>query len=91
MSEAIEGIRREIDQLDEEIVQRLARRFGAARRIGQLKVQEGMEQFDAAREEAILKHILAAANDEMMRESLRVIYQTLLAESKRYQTSGRER
>lgn len=91
MSEDIRYIRKTIDQLDGEIVACLTRRFRAARRIAEIKTSEGRSLFDGQREEEILERVLDAAEDPAMRESIRVIYQTLLAESKRYQNAGEER
>ncbi len=49
---SLQVLRSEIDHIDEEIVQSLAKRFSVTRQIGNLKVREGLPGVDASREAA---------------------------------------
>lgn len=48
----LQTLRSEIDLIDEQIVQLLAKRFSVTRQVGQLKAREGLPSVDADREAA---------------------------------------
>lgn len=56
--ERIELLRREIDGIDKGILELLQERVKAARKIGDIKRDKGMEIEDVEREEKILNNIL---------------------------------
>ncbi|OGH18848.1 MAG: hypothetical protein A3F31_04705 [Candidatus Levybacteria bacterium RIFCSPHIGHO2_12_FULL_38_12] len=54
MNEDLEDIRKEIDEIDEELIKILARRFEAVKKIGRLKKLSGENPLDIKRWEEII-------------------------------------
>lgn len=59
----IEHLRENIDEIDDEIVRLLARRFRITEKVGQLKAAAGFAALDAAREERQLARMSGLAVD----------------------------
>lgn len=59
----IEHLRENIDEIDDEIVRLLARRFRITEKVGQLKAVAGFAALDAAREERQLARMSGLAVD----------------------------
>lgn len=55
MSKTIEDLRKEIDELDNEIVERLAKRIEVAKKIGELKKAQGVDALVQDRWQKVLE------------------------------------
>ncbi len=78
----IEDIRRQIDELDAEIVDLLNRRAERAVAIGRLKEQGNGTVFDPARERQIIERLTALSKGPLSAELLRDIYGAIFAASR---------
>ncbi len=76
--EEIEKHRREIDELDRQIVELLNKRAGHSLVIRGLKPEARMGLFDAKREEEILTKVASYNAGPLYNENLREIYTTIL-------------
>lgn len=61
MNKTLEELRREIDELDQEILKILVRRVDVVKQIGELKNEQGMSIVDEARKEEVLQSITKRA------------------------------
>jgi chorismate mutase/prephenate dehydratase len=76
-------VRRQIDQLDEQILRLVNRRVQLALEIGQIKRRRKWPVFDAAREAAVLRHIAGANRGPLSPRAAQRIFQALLRECRR--------
>ncbi len=76
--EEIEKHRRNIDEIDEQLVELLNKRAGHSLVIRGLKPEAKMGLFDARREEEILTKVAGYNNSPLYNENLREIYTTIL-------------
>src|SRR5205085_9525176 len=67
---SLASLRAEIDRLDQELVHLLNRRAEISVRIGQVKNDQGLEVWSAAREEEVIKQALAASRGPLPEETL---------------------
>lgn len=74
----IENHRRQIDELDKQIVDLLNKRAGHSLVIRGLKPEAKMGLYDAKREEQIFEKIDACNEGPLFNENLREIYETIL-------------
>lgn len=74
MSRKIEQLRREIDRLDDEILEKLLARAECTRQIGVAKSETGHPVYDPAREEAILGRLGEKAGRRLPACALRAIF-----------------
>lgn len=82
-SATLEGLRRQLDQVDEEMVALLARRLTLAGAIGQIKAAQGLPVRDEARE----AQVLAQRGDLLpqRRQQVERLFRLLMAESREEQ------
>jgi monofunctional chorismate mutase len=84
----LDEYRKEIDEIDAEIIALLNRRAEAARNIGLIKSSAGLPILDRTREIEILERI-AAENDGLFEDqALARIYGEILIESRRVQSEA---
>ena len=83
----LEESRKQIDEIDSEIVALLNRRASVSRRIGELKTRAGLPVVDLDREEIVLRKIVRDNAGEIDPGSLMRIYREVLEESRRIQTT----
>ena len=83
----LEESRKQIDEIDSEIVALLNRRASVSRRIGELKTRAGLPVVDLDREEIVLRKIVRDNSGEIDPGSLMRIYREVLEESRRIQTT----
>jgi chorismate mutase len=57
-------LRKQIDQIDTEIMGALARRFAVTSKVGQLKAQHGLNSVDPVREQEKLQFLRNLANEK---------------------------
>ena len=80
----IKNARKEIDQIDEELLQLFARRMALGKEIGKLKEAQNMPIENSEREREILLKISRESGEEL-RSSSRILFSTLFELNKSYQ------
>ncbi len=86
---SLDSLRQEIDRLDQELVKHMNRRAQVAARIGQLKHDQGLEVWSAAREDQVLAKALGSSQGPLPEETLRIIFRELMSGSRALQRSIR--
>jgi len=81
------SLRGEIDRLDQDLVALLNRRAAVASQIGQIKHDQGLETWSAAREDEVVAHALASSHGPLSPETLRTIFRELMSGSRALQRS----
>jgi chorismate mutase/prephenate dehydratase len=76
------ALRVEIDRLDQSLVSLLNRRAEIATRIGQIKHDQGLEVWSAAREDAVVSQALASSAGPLPPDTLRIIFRELISGSR---------
>ena len=87
--EEIQGLRRRIDALDDELLRILSQRAELAIRVGRVKRRTGLAAKSSDRERAILRRITSANEGPLDNSTVRRIFQLIVQESRR--TAIRER
>src|SRR4051794_32128573 len=83
------SLRGAIDQLDLDLVNLLNRRAEIASQIGQLKNNQGLEVWSAAREDEVIARALSASQGPLPSETLRLIFRELMSGSRSLQRTLR--
>jgi chorismate mutase/prephenate dehydratase len=79
--EEMETLRAGIDSVDEEIVRLLDRRAWLARRIGEIKHQDGLAAYAPARERVVLDRVEALSEGEFPRRGLQAVFREIISSS----------
>lgn len=74
----IEKLRKDIDRVDEEILELLKKRVELAKEIGKIKEDIGIESFDLTREKEVIKRVLEKNQGVFPEEALKVIYSEII-------------
>ncbi len=77
--------RDEIDSIDEEIISLLSRRQDIAAAVGKTKKNLGIETFDPAREEEIVRNLASNNRGNLSREAIRHIFNEIISASRSVQ------
>jgi monofunctional chorismate mutase len=86
----LDRLRREIDELDLDILELLHRRMGLVEQIASLKRQAGLEVHDAAREEAIFGSLVREARAPLTPQAVERIFGEILKVSRELQSRWSE-
>jgi chorismate mutase len=81
----LDSLRREIDELDLEILGLLQRRMALVEQIASLKRQAGVDVQDAAREEAIFRRLAGEARTPLSPQAVERIFGEILKASRELQ------
>lgn len=84
MSQSLEEIRGQIDQIDRQMVDLFKARMEAAAQVAEYKMENGLPVLDAGRERALLGKIGDQAGEELA-DYAQSMYRTILAASRSYQ------
>ena len=84
MSQSLEEIRGQIDQIDRQMVDLFKARMEAAAQVAEYKMERGLPVLDAGRERALLGKIGDEAGEELA-DYAQSVYRTILAASRSYQ------
>lgn len=76
---SLSAMRKQIDQIDEELVKLLNARTGIAHEIGKLKQKDGQGVYVPAREKEVLARVTALNQGPMKTESLKAIYREIMS------------
>ena len=74
----IEGWRRKIDELDEQIVALISERAAAAKAIGELKGKSAMPIYEPAREQHVFAHVKAVNPGPLPDAEMLHVYERLM-------------
>ena len=78
-------LRKEIDKIDAELTALFLRRMEASGQIAAVKAAKGLPIRNAAREEAVLEKVSAAAPEDL-KASVRALYAEIMRLSREYQS-----
>lgn len=84
MKNEIEILRKEVDQIDNQIVALLVKRLGVVKKIGDWKIENGKWKVDRKREMEVLENVKKHAPKELY-SSIETIYKTIIKVSKKIQ------
>jgi chorismate mutase/prephenate dehydratase len=77
----LEGLRAGIDVVDEEIVRLLDERARLARRIGEIKLAEGLEAYAPARERRVLDRVSLLSRGDFPKAGLEAVFREVISAS----------
>ncbi len=86
MSENLEELRGQIDQIDQQMVALFKARMEASGRVAEYKKEKGLPVLDAGRERALLGKVAEQAGEELA-DYAQSMYRTILSASRSYQNS----
>jgi len=89
MTARLRAVRRQIDQLDEQLLRLVNQRARLALEIGRIKQRRKWPVFDAAREAAVLRHLAYVNQGPLSAAAVRHIFQAILCESRRRERTPR--
>jgi chorismate mutase/prephenate dehydratase len=78
-SKSVSALRGELDAIDREILSAISRRGDIAKKIGQLKLADGKEVYDAQREAGILQDAVANNAGPLSHDAVRAIFRELIS------------
>jgi chorismate mutase len=83
--------RAEIERIDNEIIELLAKRLALGKRTGELKRLAGLPILDPTREAAVIRRVTGVARDAgLPSEPVREVFWQIVGMSRRAQDEGRE-
>src|SRR5204862_5573115 len=82
---SLDELRRQLDDLDDQIVDLLARRADVSRNVAQVKQREGGSVYAPAREAEIFDRLTRRAEGRLTPENLKAIYREIIAGSRELQ------
>ncbi|MGI8866147.1 MAG: prephenate dehydratase domain-containing protein, partial [Rubrobacteraceae bacterium] len=77
--EEMDPLRQEIDAVDTEIVALLDRRARAARRIGELKQQQGLDTYVPSRERKVMNRVFELSEGDFPRSGLETVFREIIS------------
>ncbi|MGI5998934.1 MAG: chorismate mutase [Lutispora sp.] len=83
--EELEILRKEIDIIDEQLVELFEKRMELAIKIGDIKKQKGMQILDSQREKAVIKNAIAHLKNKDLSDELEAFLRNLMDSSKKIQ------
>lgn len=75
--------RKDIDELEDQIIALLNKRASYAVEIGKIKHEYGIPVFDATREQEILNRVAAKTKGPLSSDSIRSIFKTIMEETRK--------
>ena len=83
VAKRLDGFRRRIDELDEQIVRLVNQRADCANQIGQLKGSMEMETYQPKREEDVLAHVRDVSTGPLGADAIKRGFERIIDESRR--------
>lgn len=83
----LSGYRKEIDSIDSQILSLLSRRQEVAKAVGQIKKVRGLEIFDPAREEEIIRRLTSDEHCGLSKAAIKYIFNEIISASRSVQES----
>jgi chorismate mutase/prephenate dehydratase len=75
----LDSIRKEIDAIDQELLERLNRRVELAQKVGHIKLEKGMEIYVPSREEEVFGRLTASNQGPLTETAVRSIYREIIS------------
>lgn len=85
MMRELDELRKEIDEIDEKILQLYERRMETARQVGEWKKEKGMKVYDPIREKALLEEKMTRLSDPGLKQGARGLFELLMRCSRQQQ------
>jgi chorismate mutase len=85
----LEKIRKEIDALDDQMIDLLIRRMTLVEEVIIAKAEENRDVYDSGREEFILEKIKKRTEDPQYMSTVQAIYKEIMKHSREYQEKNR--
>lgn len=79
----LEALRREIDSIDQQILELIRARVGVVLAVGELKRRKGLDIYDPVRERMMLDTLSANAHPPLDSATVRRIFERLIDESRK--------
>jgi chorismate mutase/prephenate dehydratase len=76
---SLDELRRQIDEIDEQIVRFINERARVAREIGEVKAQDGDSIYKPHRERAVLDHAVGASDGPVPEETIRAVFREIMS------------
>ena len=86
---AIAGLRKDIDTVDEQILDLINQRLLLAREIGKIKAKNGGRTVDGARESTLIQRLLSLNKGPLSKHALRHVFTEIIAAAREIQTPQR--
>jgi chorismate mutase-like protein len=87
----LEALRRQIDAVDEKILELVAQRVELVLRVGELKRMSGAAIYDPERERRVLERLAHQAVPPLDRETVQRVFERLIDESRRLELAHARR
>lgn len=87
----LDQIRKDIDQIDQELVALLEKRMVCVGQIIEYKEQQGQPVLDQGREREVLEKVASLVDDEQYRSTIQAQFRDLMARSRDYQEEVKAR
>ena len=87
----LDQIRKDIDQIDQELVALLERRMVCVGQIVEYKEQQGLPVLDQGREREVLEKVGSLVTDEQYRSTIQAQFQDMMKRSRDFQEEVRAR
>lgn len=87
----LDQIRKDIDQIDQELVALLEKRMVCVGQIIEYKEQQGLPVLDQRREREVLEKVGSLVTDEQYRSTIQAQFRDLMARSRDYQEEVKAR
>lgn len=87
----LDQIRKDIDQIDQELVALLERRIVCVGQIVEYKEQQGLPVLDQGREREVLEKVRSLVTDEQYRATIQAQFQDMMKRSRDFQEEVRAR
>lgn len=85
MMRELDELRKEIDEIDEKILQLYERRMETARQVGEWKKEKGMKVYDPIREKDLLDRKMSTLSDPGLKQGARGLFELLMRCSRQQQ------
>ncbi len=85
----VDGWRKQIDEIDLELVKLLNRRSHCAIKIGKIKEELGIGVYDPNREEEVIGKILSVTDGPLTKEAMCRLFERIIDESRRAEREHR--
>lgn len=87
----LDQIRKDIDQIDQELVALLGKRMVCVGQIVEYKEQQGLPVLDQGREREVLEKVASLVGDEQYRSTIQAQFRDLMARSRDFQEEVKAR
>lgn len=84
--EKIKALRKKIDDLDDQLIDLLVKRYALSREVGHIKAKDGQSVHDPSREREIIDRLTKRAGGQLGRDDITALFKAVYRISKEFQT-----